>query len=168
MGDVKNLENKEALDKIKTLVKDINTCMFCTKTESLPFDTRPMATSDVDEEGNFWFFSNINSEKNLEIQDDDLVQLIYAKPTDSHFLSVSGRAEIIRDQKKIDELWNTFVKTWFQGGKDDPSITLIKVTPDTAYYWDTKHGKAVSLLKIAASVVTGKTMDDGIQGKISL
>lgn len=168
MGQTKNLHNEEAIKKMKDLVEDIRTCMFCTEVQNLPFKTRPMATLEVDDEGNFWFFSSKESNKNDEIKTDDRVQLIYAKGGDSEFLSLNGNAHIITDQAKIDELWNTYAKAWFQGGKDDPNITVLKVVPDDAYYWDTVHGKVVSLLKIAASVVSGKTMDDGVEGKISV
>ncbi|MEO6820308.1 MAG: pyridoxamine 5'-phosphate oxidase family protein [Ginsengibacter sp.] len=168
MGQTKNLHNEEAIKKIKELVDDIKTCMFCTEVQNLPFKTRPMATLEVDDEGNLWFMSSKESNKNDEIKTDDQVQLIYAKTGDSEFLSVSGKANIITDQQKIDELWSFYAKAWFQGGKEDPNITVIKVIPDNAYYWDTVHGKVVSLLKIAASVVSGKTMDDGVEGKISV
>ena len=167
MGQTKDLQNEEGKKKIKELVDDIKMCMFCTKTDELPFNTRPMATADVDEEGNLWFMSNVNSNKNDEIKDDDKVQLIYAKGGDSHFLSVSGNAFIIKDQEKIDEYWSRFAKAWFDG-KKDPDISLIKIVPDTAYYWDTVHGKMVSLFKIAVSAVSGKKMDDGVEGKIDL
>ena len=168
MGKTENLHNEEAIEKIQALVKDITFCMFCTKVNAMPFQTRPMATTDVDDEGNLWFFSGKGSNKNDEVKSDDHVQLIYAKGSDSHFLSISGRAMIIDDRQKIDELWKPIVKAWFPEGKDDPDLRLIKVIPDEAYYWDTVHGKVVSLLKIATSVVTGKTMDDGVEGKISL
>ncbi|MEO7834943.1 MAG: pyridoxamine 5'-phosphate oxidase family protein, partial [Ginsengibacter sp.] len=52
--------------------------------------------------------------------------------------------------------------------KKDPNISVIKVIPENAYYWDTAHGKMISLLKIAASVVSGKTMDDGVEGKLEI
>jgi general stress protein 26 len=168
MGHTKNLQNEEGIKKIKELVKDITTCMFCTEVENLPFKARPMATLDVDDDGNLWFLSSIGSNKNDEIKTDDQVQLIYAKGGNSHFLSISGKAHITKDQKKIDELWNGFAKAWFQGGKDDPNISVIEIIPEEVYYWDTVHGKMVSLLKIAASVVSGKTMDDGVEGKIKL
>lgn len=54
------------------------------------------------------------------------------------------------------------------GRQKGSDISVIKVIPKGAYYWDTVHGKMVSLLKIAASVVSGKTMDDGVEGKITL
>ena len=168
MGYAKDLHNEEAIKKIKELVADITTCMFCTKVTDFPFKTRPMASLDVDDDGNIWFISNMNSNKNDEIRTDDHVQLIYAKGGNSHFLSIYGEAEVLKDQNKIDELWNGYAKAWFQEGKKDPDISLIKVIPTEAYYWDTVHGKMVSLLKIAASVISGKTMDDGVEGKLTL
>jgi general stress protein 26 len=168
MGETKNLQNEEALKKIKELVEDIKTCMFCTNVTGVPFNTRPMATADIDEEGNIWFISNAESHKNDEIKNDDKVQLIYAKGGNSHFLSIAGKATIVKDQGKIDEVWNIFINTWFKNGKKDPDVSLIKVIPDDVYYWDTVHGKMVSLLKIAVSAVSGASMDDGVEGKISI
>jgi general stress protein 26 len=168
MGDTKDLQNEEGIKKIKEMAESIDFCMFCTKLNHFPIESRPMSTREVDEEGNIWFFSRLDSHKNADILEDNRVELHYASPKDSHFLSVSGRAKILKDREKSDELWTVFAKTWFQEGKDDPELSLIKITPEYAHYWDTKHGRMVSLLKIAASVVTGKTMDDGIQGDIQV
>lgn len=168
MGDYKDLSNEEGLKKIQELVKDINICMFCTKSQSLLFETRPMATQQVDEQGNFWFFSMKNSDKNFEIKQDEQVQLIYVKVSDSHYLSVYGKASVSKDRPKIDELWNKMAEAWFKDGKDDPNLELIKVTPSDVYYWDTQHGKMVSLLKSAVSAISGASADDGVQGKIAV
>lgn len=166
MGDIKNLSQQEAIKKIREMAEDINMCMFCTKVQDMPFQTRPMGTQKVDDDGNLWFFSADSSDKNQEIKNDDEVQLIYAKGSDAHFLSVHGKATVSRDRAKIEELWNKFAQAWFKGGKDDPNLTVICVKPDEAYYWDTKHGKMISLLKIAVASVTNKVMDDGIQGTL--
>ena len=48
------------------------------------------------------------------------------------------------------------------------SGSFIKVTPSEGYYWDTKHGTAVAFLKMAASVITGKTMDDSVEGTLEV
>ena len=60
------------------------------------------------------------------------------------------------------------MKTWFQEGKDDPDLTIIRVQPTAVYYWDTKHNRMVAGLKIAASLLTGKTMDDSVEGELLL
>lgn len=123
---------------------------------------------DADDEGNLWFFSDKDSTKNHDIQVDNRVQLFYANKSSSEYLSVYGTAEISHDRQKIEELWTPIVKAWFTEGKDDPSISVIKVTPSDVYYWDTKHNKLVSLIKIAAAVVIGKTMDDGVEGTLDI
>ena len=41
-------------------------------------------------------------------------------------------------------------------------------TPTKCECWDTKHNKILQLLKIATSMVTGKTMDDSVEGELKL
>jgi general stress protein 26 len=130
--------------------------------------TRPMGTQQVDDQGNFWFFSANDSDKNSEIMEDDQVQLFYSNTSNSEFMTVYGHASISRDRNKIDEIWDVMAKAWFKDGKDDERLTLIKVTPEEAYYWDTKNNKMVSIIKILASMVSGKTMNDGIEGRIKI
>ena len=69
---------------------------------------------------------------------------------------------------QYDALLGSISPEYPQGGKDDPNITLIKVIPSEGYYWDTKHGTAVAFLKMAASVVIGKTMDDSVEGSLDI
>ncbi len=168
MGDNKNLVSKDAVEKIKSLAEAANTCHFVTQLSKAPLSSRPMATIKVDDEGCIWFMSDKDSSKNLDIHDDKKVQLFYSNQSSSEYLTIYGTADIIFDKKLVDEMWTPIAKAWFTQGKDDPSLSLIKVTPEDGYYWDTKNNKVVSLIKIAAAVVTGKTMDDGVEGSLKL
>ena len=168
MSDVNNLVRREAVNKIKELAEGADICMFTTSLTQLPLTSRPMSTRAVDEEGNIWFYSRISSEKNAEIVADNRVQLFYASKNSSEYLSVFGEATILKNTEKAKELWSAWAKAWFPGGVDDPELTLIKVTPLDSYYWDTKHNQFVSLVKIAASALTGIEMDDGVEGKLSV
>lgn len=168
MGTVKNLEHQEAIKKMQDLAEQIKVCMFCTKVDEMPFATRPMSTLEVDDEGVFWFFSADKSHKNWEIHQDRQVQLIYAKPNSSEFMSVYGKAQIVHDNTKIDELWNPMAKAWFKEGKMDPNLTLIMVKPEHAHYWDTLFGKMITLFSIAYSAISGKKADNGVEGELQL
>lgn len=168
MGDLQNLSGGEAIAKIKHMLAHTKVCMFCTDLEEIPFSTRPMAAQDVDEQGNVWFLSGKDSHKNQEIADDRQVQLIFANPDRNEFLSISGIASILTDRKLIEEKWSPIAKSWFTEGKNDSSISCIRVQPLLGYYWDTKHGKVVSLIKIVAGAVSGVTMDDGLEGELSV
>ncbi|MBC8045414.1 MAG: pyridoxamine 5'-phosphate oxidase family protein [Fimbriimonadaceae bacterium] len=165
--NIKNLSNSEAIEKLKKLSEDADFCFFVTELNTKPLNGRPMSTADVDENGCIYFFSDRNSDKNQQIEYDNTVQLFYSNKGSAEYLSVYGKAEISTDKELIEKLWNPMVKTWFQGGKDDPDITVIKVIPEDAYYWDTKHNKMVSLIKMLTSVITGKTMDDSVEGKLN-
>lgn len=162
-----NLIGKEAIEKMKELVGHNAVCMFTSNVDEVPLQTRPMTTQEVDDDGNFWFFSPKDSHKNYEVRSDARVQLLFANTSESEFLTVFGTASILEDRKKIDALWSPMAKAWFQEGKDDPNLSLIKVTPENAYYWEPKHNKMVTLFKMAASAVSGKKMDIGQQGKLS-
>ena len=165
---IKNLTQQEAIDKFKELIKHESTCLFTTRLTEVPLTTRPMAVKEVCDQGNFWFLSPSDSDKNYEIEDDPRVQLFISNPSNYEFLSVYGTASISRDREKINKYWNEIAKAWFTEGKDDPRITVIKVTPEEGFYWDTKDGKLVSMVKILASAVTGKTFEEGVEGTISV
>jgi general stress protein 26 len=165
MGDKKNLEAQNAVSKMQELVKELRTCMFGTYTKG-ELCLRPMSTQQADEEGNIWFLSDKGSDKNQQIAEDARVELIYGKGNEK-YLFVHGNATVSRDKQKIKELWEPLAKIWFTEGEDDPRISVIKVAFHHGYYWDIKHGKMVELAKMAASLVTGKTMDDGIEGNLN-
>jgi general stress protein 26 len=167
-GEVKNLNHQQAIEKCKELVKHNAVCMFTTKLASLPLTTRPMSAQQVDDDGNFWFLSADDSNKNYEIGLDSRVQLFFQNVSDFEFMSVYGNAYISRDKKKIDELWTPIAKAWFSEGKEDPRVTVIKIQPEEAFYWDTKSGKIVSMFKILASAVIGKTLSEGVEGTLSV
>lgn len=165
---IKTLEGTEAVKKLKDLATSAENCFFCTNIKTgLPLSVRPMSVLQVDDEGNLWFMSQNDSHKNEEIELDPFTHLFFQENKNSGFLNIYGISEISRDQDKIDELWNPLLKVWFQEGKEDPKISLIKVTPTSVYYWDTKHGDAIAFIKMAASIITGKTMDDSVEGKLN-
>lgn len=166
-SEIRNLTRQEAIDKFKELVKHEPTCLFTTQLTQVPLTTRPMGVQKVCDQGNFWFLSSGDSNKNAEILIDNRVQLFFINTSDYEFLSLYGKATITRDKQKIDELWSDIANAWFDG-KDDPRVTVLKVTPEEGFYWDTKNGKLVSMIKILASVVSGKTLQEGVEGTISV
>ena len=55
--------------KLKEMIKDIDLCMLTTVDESNDLHSRPMSlNSDVDENGDLWFFTSSNSHKASEIE----------------------------------------------------------------------------------------------------
>jgi len=164
---IENLSKKEAIDKIRKIAEDTRICMFTTKLEHIPLESRPMSTLRVDDEGNIWFFSDDISNKNFEIEQDARVQLFYGNPSKIEFMTIYGHAMITKDRDKINNLWHPMAKAWFTD-KDDPSLSLIMVMPTYAYYWDTRQNKMISFLKIIGSMAGKKTDEDGVEGRLDV
>lgn len=164
-----DLQGAAAQKKIKELTEKAGTCFFCTQSEtSQPFITRPMAVQRTDDDGTLWFLSSNDSHKNQQIAANPMVQLLFQGSSYSDFLHLTGMATITEDKQMIKELWNPFLKVWFTEGEGDPRISVIKVDPVEGYYWDTKHNKIVVAVKRLVGAITGKTLDDSIEGNLAV
>ncbi|HEV7331163.1 MAG TPA: pyridoxamine 5'-phosphate oxidase family protein [Flavisolibacter sp.] len=165
----KNLQNEQALEKFKSLVKDVNICMFITNTrDDANTHTRPMATVDVEDDGTLWFYTDIRSIKVEEVESQRDVHLVYAHPGKDSYLDIWGTASVVTDKQQIKDKWSPMVKVYFSQGTDDPNLALLKVKPEDCYYWDNETGKMVYFLKAAASIVTGKRLAKGAEGSLDV
>ena len=160
-------DHKAALDKLNELIKDVNICMMTTWDSSLGgMRARPMATQEKPIDGDLWFFTDKRSHKIEELEKNPNVGLSYAAPDDQTYVSVSGRASVVQDRAKMEELWNPMLKAWFPGGTDDPNITLLRVEAAAAEYWDEPAGKLVQLFGFAKAIVTGERYEgEGLENE---
>lgn len=162
-----DLRGTEAAAKIKELVKKAQTCFFCTHATPGSNATRPMNVLEAAEDGSLWFLSANDSYKNQDLKANPEAKLYFQGATHSDFLFLQGQATISEDKQRIKQLWNPILKVWFTEGEDDPRISVIKFTPVSGYYWDNKSGKAVAAVKVLVGALTGKTLDDSIEGRLN-
>ncbi|SHI83826.1 General stress protein 26 [Cruoricaptor ignavus] len=165
-----NLLHTDAIKKLKELSEKARFCMFATDLEKLPINARPMTLQECDEEGNLWFISSRESNKNFDIADDNRVQLFFMNSSHQEYLSVFGNAFIYNDKATIEDQWSPMASAWFEDGKDDENVTIIRVQPTETYYWDTKAGRLVSLISYAAAAISGGRTDnsDGVEGQLTI
>lgn len=116
--------------------------------------SKPLATQDVDDEGNLWFIVERDSHKVHGIEQRPEVNVAYA----SHgaWVSVCGSAEIVDDTEKLKQLWSAATDTWMQGGPDNPDNTLLRVVTHDAEFWDSPGGKVVALARLVRARATGE------------
>jgi len=98
---------------------------------------QPMTAQIGDREGRgpIWFFS---------ARDVDLVQamgsgapaeLLFVSKGHDLFASIEGRLVPDNDPAKVDELWSPFAAAWYEEGKQDPKLRLIRFEPGAAQVW---------------------------------
>ena len=162
------LEHQDAIRKFRELVDDVTICMFTTMDEAHQLSSRPMYTSQVDEEGNVWFFTNEFSEKINEVSKDNLVYLIYAHPVKNIYLHVKGSCSLIIDRKKMEELWSSKLSNWFPQGLEDPKICLVKVVTEDAHFWNHTSSKMGLLFQMIRSITKGDQYKENEKGQLNL
>ena len=143
-------------EKVWDLIKDIKFAMMVTQGMDGHLFSRPMANQKHDKDGNLWFFTSADSSKVDEIEHYSKILLSYADPDESNYVSIAGEAQVVRDQAKINELWSEPLKAWFPEGKEDPNVTLIRVEPYSAEYWDNPSSAFVQAFGYVKSKLTGK------------
>ncbi|QBR13210.1 pyridoxamine 5'-phosphate oxidase family protein [Sphingobacterium sp. CZ-2] len=166
---IRNKNNEEAIKKLKTIVDDIDVGTVC----SFPSGSNyphgvPMSRQEVDESGNIYYLCSAESETFQNLEKDNRVSLFYADPKNYTFLSINGKASMSRDQERIDKYWNKMMEGWFQKGKEDPNIRVLKVSPEDAHYWDTGSSKIVTLFEMLKNAITGEKNDLGKEGDLNL
>lgn len=160
--------NDPNAQKLYELIKDVKIAMMTTVDTDGTMHSRPMYNQEADEHGDLWFFTQAQSPKLTEISRDNEVNLAYANPEKQHYVSVAGKAEIVRDKAKIEEKWSEGLRAWFPEGKDDPKIALIRVHPAKGEYWDSPSSTLVHLYGYAKAVLTGTPPKAGEQEKVNL
>lgn len=160
--------NEPAFNKLKKMAEDIKFCMFCTIGYDGKISSRPMTTTKVDAEGNIWFYTNKLSEVAIEADQKNDICLAYSSPSENDYLSVTGSASVVLDKEKIKELWKDAYKVWFPEGVNDPELSLIKVVPLKAEYWDSSSSKMIVLFSMLKAAVTGTQYQEGEHGRLKL
>ena len=159
-------DDRRARERLWELIKDIRFAMFTAQhahgdshgQSGGHLHSRPMTTQNkgLDGDNRLWFFMSRSSEPASDIATNPEVNISYADVGADSYVSVSGRAAMVDDLQKKQELWSKMAEAWFPGGAADPDLALVQVRISHAAYWDVKESKLVQLYKMAQAAVTGK------------
>lgn len=162
------MNKQENIDKIQAMVKDIKFTMMTTRTSEDHLHSCPMNTTETGIGAReVWFIGDKTSDTVDNIKTNPELNLAYVTQNDKNYLSITGRAELVEDKDKLNELWETMYNAYFEQGIDDPNIQLIKVVPHGAEYW--ADGNAITnVFKITAAAVTDTAIDKSLGENFSV
>ena len=96
---------------------------------------RPM-TAQIDEErGPLWFFTARDNGLVRHLTEGSETFATFASKGHDLFATLQGRLSIDNDPAVIDRLWNRFIAAWYEGGKSDPKLVLLRFEPTHAEVW---------------------------------
>lgn len=162
-------QHQDNVKKVAELIKDIDFGMLTTMDASGRLNSRPMSTNkNVEFDGDVWFFTYGETAKVHQIESKPYVNAAFSDPKTQTYVSLSGRAELVRDKAKMQELWEPQLKAWFPKGLDEPDIALIKVNADQAEYWDSPASPVAHAISLVKALATGETAQPGENEKVTL
>ena len=137
--------SSDEIQHFAILIKGIGIAMLTTVRSDGSLRSRPMATQKTEFDGSLWFFTLTASPKVGEVEEEGQVNVSYADPVDNRYISISGRAALVLDRQKIEELWNPSLAAWFPKGLADQQLALLRVDTENGAYWDSQSGAMVLL-----------------------
>lgn len=159
---------QQAIEKLAELIKDIRIAMLTTAMPDGTLRSRPMGTQREKFDGTLWFFCDAESAKVYEVRQDNHVNVSYAEPKDERYVSVSGRASVVRDAARARQLWSPFHKAYFPNGPEDPNLALLKVEVTLAEYWDAPSSTMTHIIGLTKALVSGHRYVPGDNEKLDL
>lgn len=144
-------ERAEHLEKVRSIMQGVRTCMLTTVAADGTLHAHPMTTQEAEFDGDAWFLLGATSETATNARERPRVNVSYSG--DSGWVSLAGTAELSTDPQRKKELWNRFVEAWFPDGQDDPSVQVMRVRAESAQYWDSP-GKVSMMVSMLTSSVT--------------
>lgn len=162
------MNKQENIDKIQAVVKDIKYTMMTTRTNENHLHSCPMNTTETSFGAReIWFIGHTPSDTVDNIKKNPEINLAYATQDGKKYLSIAGKAELVEDKEKLEELWSVVYNAYFEQGIDDPRVQLIKVVPHGAEYWENGN-TLTSALKITAAAVTETAVGDSLGENFSV
>jgi general stress protein 26 len=126
---------------------------------------QPMTGERRDGTKSVFFFSKNDSElyEAMKTGKHDAHFILVGKDHDFH-ACVMGSLKENKDPALVDELWNPMVAAWYDGGKEDPTMTLLELDLENGRVWGSTDSSTRFGWEIAKSnLIDEKTPDVGVQ-----
>lgn len=96
---------------------------------------RPMTAQVEGEAGPIWFFTARDNVLVKHLKHGQRAIAAFSAKDHELFASIKGSLHLDNNPAVIDRLWNAFVAAWYQGGKDDPKLALLRLDAEHAEIW---------------------------------
>ena len=158
----------QSIRQLRRLLKGMPVGMLTTQTPNSASHSRPMLMHEIDEAGWLWFLTDRHSRKACELIQNPQATIAFQSKKGDRFVSVQGTAVIVRDDVKLQRVWNPTLRSWFPRGRRDPEIVLVALRVESAEYWLVPRTRFSRVAGMLQAVMTGKRHEAGKHGVLDL
>ena len=96
---------------------------------------RPM-TAQLEHAGSpIWFFTSADNGLVSALESGNDCLATFSSQGHDLFATLHGKLSVDSDRATIDRLWNGFIAAWFEGGKEDPNLRLLRLDAARVEIW---------------------------------
>ena len=167
IGRYPDMSHQPKLDRVWDIVEKAGVGMLTTRfaggLRARPLEPRPDLRAGV-----IWFLTDVRSAKDHEIEADHEVCFVVIDPKDKAYLSITGRAEVLKDSTKAAEIWKSSDQVWWPDGPEDVNLRVLRVEPQRAELWDGPASSAVAIFELVKARLTGEKPNLGENRKVTI
>ncbi len=144
-------------EEMEALVQAHDSAILTTRGEDGHYHSRPMSVMRQVRGEEIWLATSDSTHKVRDLARDPQCALtFFAGDHGSSYLSISGRAELVRDPALAREMWTPTWRAWFPEGPDEPDLLLIRIVVEHAEYVRPEGGAVKVLYTMLHNAVTGR------------
>lgn len=115
-------------------------------------------TAQLDKDGNhaIWFFTS----RDNHFAPGGPATATFASKGHDVFARFTGTLTEETDRARLDKQWNSYVDAWFEGGKDDPNLLMLRMDLGPAAIWAGDVG-ALNTVKMALGMDVTQSIKGG-------
>jgi len=139
------------------------TTQFAGGLRARPLEARPDRNT-----GFILFVTDVRGLKDDEIAACPDVCFTVINDADKAYLSITGRAEVLRDPVLAAKVWKRNDDVWWPKGADDRNVRVLRIVPSLAELWDGPSSAAVAAYEFAKARATGQKPNLGENRKVRI
>lgn len=110
---------------------------------------QPMTHHADRDSAELWFITSSETDLVKAIGTGAEAHYCITKGDGTFYACLSGRLEVSHDREKLDEVWSVVAAAWFDEGRDDPDVTLLRLGLEDAAIWTATDSAMTFGLEIA-------------------
>lgn len=126
--------------------------------------TQPMTACFENNSSPLWFFTSKDNDIVTALEASNNGIASYAAKGHDLFASIRGTLSIDDDRATIDRLWSPVIAEWYEHGKDDPKLALLRLDVEDAKVW---LSDISGFLKPALNRLLGRKPESGMNEKVA-
>lgn len=127
---------------------------------------RPMTAMTEDDRSPIWFFTSTDNALVRQLSAPHAAVAAFSSKGHDLFASITGTLTHRNDRAVIDRLWNPFIAAWYEGGKDDPKLALLRFDATHAEVW-LNENNLLAGVKMLLGIDPKKSYEDKV-GEVKL